>query len=51
MVQMGYKRQSRSIRVGAGSCCKYVPPPIHRHVEPSLFASGLYIVGAAMFVV
>ena len=51
MVQVGDKRQSRSIRVGAGPCCKYVAPPVHPHSEPSLFASGLYIVGAAVFVV
>ena len=51
MVQVGYKRQSRSIRVGAGPCCKYVAPPIHSHGEPGLFANGLHVVGAAMFVV
>ena len=51
MVQVGYEREPRGVRVGAGPCCQYVAPPVHFHGEPGSFASGLYVIGAAVFVI
>ena len=51
VVQVGYERDARGIRVCSGPRRKHVAPLVQSHGEPSLFAGGHHVFGAAVFVV